>query len=253
VEFLPMPDGSLLVSDDISGNIYRLTYVTDGLPATTLTLRAPAAPSADVAGQQVVGFLTGPDGDRRDFGLAWGKRLVLNGLPHGDYKVEWKPFDDWVPETREMHATLSTDANDVEIAATYIERPDVNVELTLTAPAKPDGALAETWQVMLRRGEQAWVPVDVPWGGETKVPLEVGDYTVHYPYTERAYPAPMRERFQVDYDSPPFTRTAAYTPVEDLGKQVLLDDPDGCVGCHSASSWDDPVKAMRWVDNVEAL
>ncbi|HDS0922112.1 TPA: DUF1592 domain-containing protein [Stenotrophomonas maltophilia] len=253
VEFLPMPDGSLLVSDDVSGVIYRISYSEDDLPGTALTMTAPAPPAPELAGQQLVGFLTGPDGERRYFGLAWREKLTLEGLPHGAYRVEWKPFDEWVPEKREMHATLSTDASDVEIAATYIERPDVNVELTLTAPAKPDGALAETWQVMLRRGEQAWVPVDVPWGGEAKVPLEVGDYTVHYPYTERAYPAPMRERFQVDYDSPPFTRTAAYTPVEDLGKQVLLDDPDGCVGCHSASSWDDPVKAMRWVDNVDAL
>lgn len=253
VEFLPMPDGSLLVSDDISGSIYRITYSNDGLPETRLTLTAPATPSPALEGRQVVGFLTGPDGDRRDFGLAWRQKLVLDGLPHGEYKVEWKPFDEWVPEQREMRATLDADAPTAEIAPAYIERPDVNVELTLVAPAKPAGALAETWQVSLRKGSQTWVRVDVPWGDEAKVPLEVGDYVVHFPYTEKAYPDPMRERLQVDYDTEPMTRTTTYKTVEDLGRQVLLDDPNGCVACHTASSWDDPVKAMRWMDNVDAL
>ncbi|WP_367346371.1 DUF1592 domain-containing protein [Stenotrophomonas bentonitica] len=252
-EFLPMPDGSVLVSDDVSGSIYRISYAAQGLPATTLTLRAPASPAPDVAGQPVVGFLTGPDGERRDVSLAWGRALTLSGLQHGDYTVEWKPLDAWVPEQREMHATLDADAPDAEIAARYIEKPDVSVELTLTAPARPAGALAETWTVKLRNGDQAWVPVEVPWGGEAKVPLELGDYVVHYPYTEKAYPEPMRERFQVDADTPPLAKTTAYKAVDNLGKQVLLDDPNGCVACHSASSWDDPVKATRWANNVDAL
>jgi glucose/arabinose dehydrogenase len=253
VEFLPLPDGSLLVSDDVSGAIYRISYSKDALPDTRLTLTAPASPSPDLAGRQVVGFLTGPDGERRDFGLAWRQKLILDGLPPGDYKVEWKPFDEWVPERREMHATLGEGDGGAEIAVAYIEKPDVDVALTLVAPAKPAGALAEAWTVMVRRGSQAWVPVDVPWGEQATVALEAGDHVVQYPYTEKAYPEPMRERLQVDYDSPPITRTTTYHTVDDLGEQVLLTDKNGCVGCHSAKSWDDPVKAMRWVDNVDAL
>lgn len=252
-EFLPMPDGSLLVADDVAGVIYRISYSPDALPGTTLTLSAPAAPSPDVADQQVIGFLTSPDGERRDFSLAWGQKLALNGMPHGDYTIEWKPFDEWVPDPREMHAKLGDDAPAVEVAAKYIEKPDVSVELTLAAPAKPAGAQAATWQVTLRNGTQPPQVIEVSWGGEMKQALGFGDYVVQYPYTETAYPEPMRERFQVDYETQPITKTAAYKVVDDLGKQVLLDDPNGCVACHSAASWDDPVKAMRWADDVDAL
>jgi glucose/arabinose dehydrogenase len=252
VEFLEMPDGSVLVSDDVAGVIYRISYDEKALPDTTLTLTAPAAPSPDIAHLPVVGFLTSPDGERRDFSVAWGQKLILDGMPNGDYKVEWKPFDEWVPEQREMHATLG-DATEAEIAAKYVEKPDVKVELTLVAPARPAGALAEHWTVRLRKGNQAWLPVDVPWGGQSKVQLDMGDYVLHNPYTEKAYPEPMRERFQVDYETPPITRTATYKAVDDLGEQVLLKDKNTCVACHSAGSWDDPVKANRWVNNVDAL
>ena len=252
VEFYEMPDGSVLVSDDVAGVIYRIRYDDNALPDTTLTLTAPAAPSTDIAHLPVVGFLTGPDGERRDFSVAWGGKLVLDGMPPGDYRVEWKPFDEWVPEQREMHATLG-EGSEAEIAAKYVEKPDVKVELTLVAPARPAGALAEHWTVMLRKGNQAWLPVDVPWGGQSKVQLDTGDYVLHNPYTEKAYPEPMRERFQVDHDTPPLTRTVAYKVVDDLGEQVLLKDENSCVACHSEESWDDPLKANRWVNNIDAL
>ncbi|MFL9584938.1 DUF1592 domain-containing protein [Stenotrophomonas sp. AB1(2024)] len=252
-EFVELRDGSLLVSDDVAGVIYRISYSKDSLPETKLTLTAPPAPSPDIAHLPVIGYLTGPDGERRDFSLAWGEKLILDGMPNGDYKVEWKPFDDWVPERREMHANLGDCAIEAEIAATYIEKPDVNVELTLRAPAKPAGALAATWQVSLRRNNQPPQTIEVPWGGDVKQALELGDYELQYPYTEKAYPEPMRERLQVDYETQPITRTAAYKVVDDLGKQVLLDDPNGCEGCHSEASWKDPVKADRWSEDVDAL
>ncbi|MEI2260049.1 DUF1592 domain-containing protein [Stenotrophomonas indicatrix] len=254
VEFLVMPDGAVLISDDVAGMIYRVSYSPQGLPATALTLAAPQAPSADVADQRVVGFLSSPDGVRRDFDLRWGTGLPIAGLPYGDYSVEWKAVGNWVPQQRVMPVTISADRSQAVLLARYVPRPDVDVSLTLRAPARPPGAQAPTWNVVVHREGAAAEIAEVPWAGVRSVPVQYGAYTLNFPYTEKAYPSPMRQRFTVDDQATDVAYTTDYVQVEALGKHLVDDGPSGCTGCHSPDNWRDPQKAARWdVAGMDAL
>ncbi|VVP77143.1 hypothetical protein PS918_01960 [Pseudomonas fluorescens] len=89
VEFLELADGSLLVSDDVAGVIYRVHYDATGLPATQLALR-PMLPPPGLENELVSGNLIGPDGNNRLVQMSLNptcigarSRKTAGGIPGG--------------------------------------------------------------------------------------------------------------------------------------------------------------------------
>lgn len=70
VDFLELPDKSLLVSDDVAGVIYRVWYDPVGLPDTQLTLRPMLAASPELESEMASGTLISPDGNTRLFHMS---------------------------------------------------------------------------------------------------------------------------------------------------------------------------------------
>ncbi|MGO1002711.1 DUF1592 domain-containing protein [Lysobacter sp. CA196] len=247
VDFLELPDHSLLLSDDVAGAIYRISrYDPSVVPDTELTLRPTAAPSPDIAAERVSGHLIDAAGHKRLFHVAWGSEpMAIKGLAHGDYQVRLNDVGNWIPLKRTNHFTLSAGQSSHAIELGYRERPEhIEVPMTLRAPAKPDGAAGAHWVVKLIDAKDAVREVSVPWGGQTEVVLGYGRHRVIYPYYPTHRPQPSMESVDVNEESeqielPPM----AYVYEGNLGLAVL---EDSCSGCHDSKFFDDPNKAHNW-------
>lgn len=252
VEFLAMPDGSLLVSDDIQGVIYRVTYDASGLPSTSLKVRAPQAPDESVANRMVIGSLTDGNGASRKLAIAWGSEaLEFAGLPAGQYTLRLEDVGDWVPTKRINPINLS--GNTVFDVA-YELRKEGSGTITINAPGKPNPRLVtETLDVqVIGPGNGTIAHIEVPWGGSGVATVPYGTYTVRFPFVSPSYlPAPTAHTVDVDQGADEAVVAMQYQHVESMGHTILTQT---CTGCHSASFFDDPNKAERWYRNgVPAL
>ncbi|MNQ14239.1 hypothetical protein D3C85_271850 [compost metagenome] len=141
-EFLELADGSLLISDDVAGVIYRVRYDASELLPTQLALR-PMLPPPGFEKEMISGYLTSPDGNRRLVQLSWNPEdnaagIVLNGLPYGDYQLRLNDVKDWIPQVRNTAFTLSETNKSKTINLSYRERPiKIEVKVTIKAPSKP--------------------------------------------------------------------------------------------------------------------
>jgi glucose/arabinose dehydrogenase len=254
VEFLAMPDGSLLVSDDIQGVIYRVTYDASGLPGTSLKLRAPPAPDESIAKQMVTGSLTDiAGGVVRKFAIAWGSdALEFPGLPAGQYSLRLEDVGDWVPATRVTPISLS---GNFVFDFTYEPRQNGTGTITVNAPPKPNPRLITESldvQVVGVGGDGMVRRVTVPWGGSGSLTVPYGTYIVRSPFVSPSFrPEPSIAMVDVEQGSNPAPVVMQYEYVESLGHAIITKT---CNGCHSYAFFDDPKKADRWErDGVEAL
>lgn len=90
-DILELSDGSLLISDDVAGVIYHVSYDPTGLPDTRLSLRPMLAPAPELEGEMISGTLISPDGNSRQFHTSFNPAdseaaVVLNGLAYGTYR-----------------------------------------------------------------------------------------------------------------------------------------------------------------------
>lgn len=248
VEFLELPDGSLLLSDDVAGIIYKITYDPADLPQTTLTLSATSsAPPPEVADAKLMGILIEPSGKQRAVRLSWGAPpLELKGLPPGNYTLQLRDAGSWVPVQREHRFTLSDGGPSTSIAMDY--RPPVAVEadIVISAPEKPANVDSPSWTVHVKTTGQAGAGtmVNVPWGQQYRHRIGNGQYTVVFPYFANALPEPTLATTRIDEDSGDQTVSApTYTVVPSLGKVVI---EEKCASCHPRTSWDDGAMAEKW-------
>lgn len=244
VEFLSMADGSLLISDDTQGVIYRVTYSPAGLPNTLLKLHAPAAPDESVAKEMVTGSLTDSAGVVRKLAVAWGSdALELAGLPAGEYTIRLDDVGDWRPEKRNIPVNLS--GNSV-VNFTYRPRGDEKGTITVQAPPQPNSRLiaqALHVRVVDEKGGAEVGQIDIPWGASGSVTVPSGDYEVLFPYVSPSFlPSPSSKNVSVEEDEP-VEVAMHYIAVESLGREVL---DSACSSCHDSKFFDDPDKANRY-------
>lgn len=247
VDFLELPDHSLLVSDDVAGAIYRIRPYDPALvPATALTLTPAPAPSPDIADERVSGHLIDALGHKRLFHAAWGSEsMAIAGLAYGDYQVRLNDVGNWIPIKRTNRFTLSAGQPTHAIDLTYWERPEhIEVPMTIHAPAKPGGAAREHWVVKLIDAKEAVREVSVPWGGQVEVMLDYGKHRVVYPYYPTYRPQPSMHGVDVNEESERIDLPAmSYVYEANLGLAVL---ESSCSGCHDSKYFDDPNKAHNW-------
>jgi glucose/arabinose dehydrogenase len=247
-EFLALPDGSLLISDDVAGAIYRVSYSPEGLPATRISLQPQAAPNPSVAAEMVTGTLTDAEGRIRRFEAAWGApELQLEGLPYGAYEIRLNNVTaNWVPVERTRSVTIDSENSSVAVPLAYKPRPvDVEVSMTLTAPAKPDGETASHWNVQLKNMESQDIEtIAVDWGSMHNAVLEYGNYRLLFPYSPQAIPEPSTQSLEIDESTADFETTTAYRQVEHLGQEMIANGD--CKRCHQASFWDNPAMAYKY-------
>ncbi|MGO4004844.1 DUF1592 domain-containing protein [Pseudomonas fluorescens] len=251
-EFLALGDGSILISDDVAGVIYRMRYDPSGLPPTQLTLR-PSLPPPGYEKEMISGYLTGPDGNRRLVQVSWNPAdseasIFLEGLPYGEYQLRLNDVRDWIPQVRNSVFTLSATHKTHVIDLSYRERPDkLEVEVTIKAPAKPASVSDAQWHLSLvntaKPTEEPKV-IQVPWGESTTQILSYGKYQVIYPFYAKAKPEPELEKVDIDESSEHHQLTPmAYRVLDNLGETVLA---QACTKCHSMESFATQRMATTW-------
>lgn len=247
-EFLALPDGSLLISDDVAGAIYRVSYTGEGLPSTRISLQPQAVPAPSVAAQMVTGTLTDAEGRVRRFEVAWGAPdLQLDGLPHGTYQVRLNNVTaDWVPVTRTTTVMIDAENSTADVPLAYKARPvDVLVTMALKAPAKPDGETASQWNVQLKNGNSTEM-IAVDWGATENKVLGYGSYRLLFPYSSQAIPQPSVQDLEIEESTEDFEATTTYRPVDNLGQAMLGEGGDCRSNCHLADYWDKPALAYKY-------
>lgn len=251
-EFLALRDGSILISDDVAGVIYRMRYDPSGLPPTQLTLR-PFLPPRGYEHEMISGYLTGPDGNRRLVQVSWNPAdteasLHLEGLPYGDYQLRLDDVRDWIPHQRTTVFTLSATHQTQVIDLIYRERPvKLEVEVTIKAPAKPASVSDAQWHLSLvdtAKPTEAPKVIQVPWGGSTTQIFSYGKYKVIYPFYAKAKPEPELKEVDIDESSDHHQLTPmAYREMDNLGETVLA---QACTKCHAVEWFATQRMATTW-------
>ncbi|MBB3228246.1 glucose/arabinose dehydrogenase [Luteibacter sp. Sphag1AF] len=246
-DLLVLPDKSLLVSDDVAGLIYRITYDAAGVADSTLSLTSVPAPAPDVADAMISGVLVDARGHARNFHVAWdAPALELKGLPYGDYEVRLNDVGNWIPVKRTTKVTLSAEGKAQTVALAYHERPEhIAVKMTIHAPPKPATVTDAAWVVTVKTvATGAKQTVSVPWGGNAVHTLDYGKYQIVYPYFKNDMPRPALNDVNVNEETEDFALAPmAYSHTDDLGQAVLS---EVCAQCHTRAFFDTPTKAHTW-------
>ncbi|MCC2525587.1 DUF1592 domain-containing protein [Vibrio coralliilyticus] len=245
VEFLEMPDGSLLVSDDQASVIYRLTLEEGQATKNRIMLTTPEPPSLSVNDLRVNGVLTYPNGHETEFNIAWrAPSMTIDNLKDGLYKIRLNDVADYIPAQRFHEFSLSGNQNVMEIALDYIEKPQ-NIQglMRITAPAKPEHEQSDTLTLTLIDVSQvSESTLNVSWGESIEKTLPYGKYEVLYPYLKDYYPSPSVHELTVNESQLEHTLAVEYIYLEsgaDLFEQ-------NCTKCHTEEGFDDPNKASTW-------
>lgn len=260
VEFLELADGSLLISDDVAGVIYRVRYDATGLPQTELALRPMLSPPG-LEDEMISAYLIAPDGNSRLVQMSWHpssneSALLLKGLAYGEYQLRLNDVKNWIPEVRNSSFTLSETNKSQTINLRFRERPiKLEVKVTIKAPAKPASVTDAQWHISLvneARSNAEPQVINIPWGGTATQLLDYGKYKVIYPFYSKEKPEPELETVVIDESSQDRQLPLiAYRHAENLGETVLA---GACTRCHAVEYFDSASKALLWsVAGREAL
>lgn len=253
VEFLEQPDGSLLLSDDVAGVIYRVSYDPTGLPDTQLSLRPAPAPAPELESEMISGTLTSPDGNIRQFHTSLNPAdseaaVVLKGLPYGTYQVRLNDVKNWIPQTRNTLLTLSAENKQQVLDLHYRLRPiKLEVKVTVLAPSKPSSVAGGAWHFTVQKKEPEGVPpevVPVPWGESVTRFFDYGEYDIIYPFYQKEMPQPERITLNINEESQDEQLTPmSYRHEPKLGESVLA---EACTKCHAVEFFKNLRMAVAW-------
>lgn len=247
-DILELADKSLLVTDDLAGAIYRISFDASQVSDKgELKLQPTEAPTPDVKSLMISGTLVDSQGRTRRFDVAWGASpLTIKGLPAGTYTINLDNIGELVPKARHQQITVGDSAQTYPVHLTYIERPPFEeVTATLIAPPKPAFSQnpPEHWDVtLLAKGQKQ--TVSVPWGGRKDVRLNIGEHSFNFPYYQGELPVPTQQVVSIEEDSTaPVTLEMRYQHVPELGKQVVNTT---CASCHTVQFFQDANRAINW-------
>ncbi len=253
VEFLELPDQSLLVSDDVAGVIYRVWYDPAGLPDTQLALRPMLAPSPELENEMASGTLSSPGGNTRLFHVSLNPAdneatLRLKGLAYGEYRIKLDDVKNWIPEQRNVSVNLSAENNRASVNIQYRERPiKLNIKITVLAPPKPASVTAAKWHFSLKSEDQpdaAPKVVEVPWGESVTELLDYGKYKILHPFYPEEKPQPEVVPLTIDEQSQDQQLAPlSYRHEETLGETVLA---ESCTKCHAVEYFNNLRMAVAW-------
>ena len=253
VDFLELSDGSLLLSDDVAGVIYRVSYDPTGLPDTQLSLRPAPAPAPELESEMISGTLISPDGNIRQFHTSLNPAdseaaVVLKGLPYGTYQVRLNDVKNWIPQTRNTLLTLSAENKQQVLDLHYRLRPiKLEVKVTVLAPSKPSSVTDDTWHFTVQKKEPEGVPpevVPVPWGESVTRFFDYGEYDIIYPFYQKEMPQPERITLNINEESQDEQLTPMlYRHEPKLGESVLA---EACTKCHAVEFFKNLRMAVAW-------
>ncbi|NWE19416.1 DUF1592 domain-containing protein [Pseudomonas sp. P7548] len=252
-DFLELADKSLLVSDDVAGVIYRVSYDPAGLPDTQLTLRPMLAPAPELEDEMLSGTLVSPGGNTRQFHTSFNPAdseaaLILNGLPYGTYQVRLNDVKNWIPQVRNTQVILSSENSKPTVNLQYRERPiKLDIKITLLAPPKPASVTAAKWHFTVQKKDPVGAApevVEVPWGESVTRLFDYGEFDILYPYYAQEKPQPERVSLRINEESQDEQLTPiAYRHEPKLGETVLA---EACTKCHAVEFFKNLRMAVAW-------
>ena len=245
VEFLEMPDGSLLVSDDKASVIYRLTLKEGQATENRIVLTAPEPPGPSVNNLRVNGVLTYPNGHETEFNIAWAApSMAIDNLKDGLYRIRLNDVAGYIPAQRFYEFSLSDNSKVMEIDLDYIEKSqNIQALMRFTAPAKPEHEKSDTLTLtLIDFNQESESTLNVPWGESIETTLPYGSHDIRYPYLEDYYPSPSVHELIVNESQLEHTLTVEYIYLE--SEAELFEQ--NCTQCHSEDDFDDPNKASAW-------
>lgn len=252
-DILQLADRSLLISDDVAGVIYRVSYDPAGLPETQLSLLPMLAPAPGLETEMLSGTLTFPDNTARAFHMSWNPAdgeawLSLKGLAYGDYQLKLNDVKNWIPQVRNTSFALSAANPSQTVNLRYRERPEeLAVKVTVVAPAKPASVSDAQWHFTLKNKEQADPPpqlIHVPWGASVTQILNYGQYEIIYPFYPQEMPQPELVSVVINEESEDMQLAPTnYRHMTNLGETVLAET---CTQCHAVEFFDSLRMALAW-------
>lgn len=246
-DLLTLPDNSLLISDDVAGVIYRVTFDASALKKTNLVFHSSTTPPAALADEMISGNLIDTHGNSRAFNVGWGSAVMtLEGLDYGSYEVRLNDVNNWLPTKRTATYVLSEQTPNQVVDLSYKERDEnMTVQVTFIAPVKPVSVSAANWAVeLVDASTTASRIIQVPWGGRVTETLKYGRHEARYPYFTREVPEPTVGAIDINENSTDFDMAAVtYRAVENLGNTVI---EEKCSKCHSADYFQNASMANSW-------
>lgn len=246
-DLLTLPDNSLLISDDVAGVIYRVTYDASALKKTNLVFHSSTTPPAALADEMISGYLIDTHGNSRAFNVGWGSAVMtLEGLDYGSYEVRLNDVKNWLPNKRTATYVLSEQTPNQVVDLSYKERDEnMTVQVTFIAPAKPVSVSAASWAVeLVDASTTASRIIQIPWGGRVTETLKYGRHEARYPYFTREVPEPTVGAININENSTDFDMApVTYRAVENLGSTVI---EEKCNSCHSANFFQSANMANNW-------
>lgn len=234
VEFLVMPDNSLLLSDDAGNTVYRLKYEPEESGQVTLS---PSQGELESPQTMVQATLTDSSGNSRRLYMSLTKSdYVISGLDYGDYTLTI-PAHNGVDATQTITQFSLSESDSIEGVNWSYGGGDTSLStatLSVNAPVKPSDAAGSILLALMESnagGNPEYVFVDSNWGEITTSEVAVGSYQVDFPFTESAIPTPQSAKVNLSDKGASLTWTyTEYENDEDYFNAML---ESSCGSCHT--------------------
>ncbi|WGV98273.1 PKD domain-containing protein [Vibrio sp. YMD68] len=235
VEMLVMPDNSLLVSDDAGNTLYRLQYNPTSEGRIELSPTKGEITDTDTL---VEATLTDSDGvSRRLFMSLSSGGYTIDHLEYGDYTLVIPTHEGLEPTESVYQITVNEQQPLGEVSWSYEddsgdEKPLGTV--TVNAPGAPSNS-APTILLEMEAAEGGTVYIDSEWGETTTAEMNIGQYTVDFPYTGTAIPSPKQQDVNLSASGATLNWTyTEYDNDEDYFNAVMEGE---CSGCHNGGNF----------------
>ncbi|GLT18581.1 hypothetical protein GCM10007938_23600 [Vibrio zhanjiangensis] len=241
VELLVMPDNSLLISDDAGNTIYRLEYSPTFSGQINLF---PSQGEMDDSAEMIQATLRDSSGTSRRLYMSLSQSgYTIDNLELGDYTLTVPAHGDMKPSQSTISFSLSEHDSIARIDWSY-GKDDGNGGnkegmLSIDSPLQPSNAPSSIL-LALKSKESEDIYIDSDWASHTEKWVNVGNYTVDFPYTSTAIPTPQRQDIVVSDQGASVSWGYVEYDTDKAYFDAVVGMESSCGACHKGQSSQSP-------------